>query len=185
MRPRISDIFTTSRIVLVCIFAGIVSFNPSFFQFWGIPIITIIFLTDSFDGWFARKYDKPDKSGSFYDITADRVTEIVFLIPFVFNQVASPLLIVYFVAKGFVIDHIRLRKYINTNKVPYEQGKGLLFNLVKSRFMRAFYGFIKVVMVLLFYSRLVYPETISQPLTDWVALITVAVSIIRTIPAMY
>ena len=184
MKLRISDIFTTSRIVLVCIFTGVISFNQTFFQFWGVPIIIVIFLTESFDGWFARKFDKPDKSGSFYDITADRVTEIVFLIPFVFNQVASPLLIVYFVAKGFVIDHIRMRKYMNTNKVPYEQGKGVLFALVKSRFMRAFYGFIKVVMVLLFYSRLVYPDVISQSLADWVSLLTVIVSMIRTIPAL-
>lgn len=185
MKFRISDIFTTSRIVLVCIFAGIWSFNPTILGFWGIPIIIVIFLTDAFDGWFARKYDKPDKSGSFYDITADRITEIVFLIPFVFNQVASPLLIVYFVAKGFFIDHIRLRKYMKTNNVPYEQGNNAFFTLVKSRFMRALYGVMKVIMVILFYSRLVYPQVISQPLADWFALGTVIVSIIRTVPALF
>lgn len=185
MKYRISDIFTTSRIILVCIIAGLLSFYPQSLGLFGYPLIIAIFLTDLFDGWFARKFDKPDSNGAFYDITADRITEIVLLIPFVFNNVASPLLIVYFVAKGFVVDHVRMRKYIATKKVPYEQSNGWIFSLVKSRFMRALYGTMKVVMILLFYSRLVYPELVSQPVADIVAIITLIISVIRTVPALY
>jgi len=183
LKPRISDIFTTSRIVLAFIFSALLCFYPNLFGVWGIPLIIIIFATDMFDGWFARKFDRPAQSGAFYDITADRVTEVILLVPFVFLNIVNPLLLLYYITKDFLVDHQRLLKFIKTGEVPFKQGNGKLFSLVKSRFLRALYGVLKLLMIILLYIRLINPELIPIDLVNLVVLITVAISIIRTVPA--
>lgn len=183
LKLRISDIFTTSRIVLAFLFSAILCFYPNLFGIWGLLFITIIFATDMFDGWFARKFDRPAQSGAFYDITADRVTEVILLVPFIFLNIVNPLLLLYYITKDFLVDHQRLLKFIKTGEVPFKQGNSKLFILVKSRFLRALYGVLKLVMILLLYIRLINPVFLSMEIVNFVVIITVAVSIIRTIPA--
>lgn len=185
MNKRISDYISYTRIIVVVIFSGIICLYPKFFGIWGILIIIIIFVADSIDGYFARKFDKPDPSGAFLDIASDRVTESILLVPFVLFDVAHPFLLIYFITRGFVIDFIRLKKYMSGGEVPFKQESNKFFFLVKSRFMRALIGTLKVLMICLFYFKLINVLDISQTLLTWISIATIVVSLLRTIPVFF
>jgi phosphatidylglycerophosphate synthase len=160
----------------------VVCFDPAGLGYWGLVLILFIFASDTLDGWFARHFDKPDKSGAFFDITADRVTEVVLLVPFVFLHLVDPLLLIYYVTKDFLVDHMRMRNYIRTGNTPFEQSHNKFFVLVKSRSLRAIYGILKLLMFLVLYYRMIAPGKISVELQNAIVITTVLISLIRTIP---
>lgn len=182
---RYSDLMTTTRILAVGVFALVVSMNPTLLGLWpGLVILGLIFLTDGLDGQIARRFDGESKFGAFYDIVGDRVAETVLLIPFVFLQIAHPIVLIYFVTKDFLVDYKRMTTFIESEDVPFKQVKGPIAEfLTASRPMRFFYAVIKLVMIALFYV-LIFdsrPELVS--LASVIAMVTVITSLLRTIPS--
>lgn len=181
---NLANLITTTRIVIVAVFALIISANPQIFGFWfGALIIILIFTSDSLDGYIARKFGFDSEHGAFYDITGDRITEIVLLLPFLYLQIIDPLLPVYFVAKGFLIDYRRMKGYLQKNTVPFKQVEGRIRKLlVASRQMRAVYGFLKMLLVLLLYLTIFDKSENVQQLVNLTAFVTLLVSLSRTVP---
>ncbi len=180
---RYADLMTTIRIITTFSFSLIISFKPTLFGFYiGEIIILLIYLTDGLDGFFARNIDKPSKFGAFYDITGDRIAEIVLLIPFVYLGILTPILPMYFITKGFLINYLRTKKFITTHKAPFEQSQNKLFVLlVKNRIMRNFYGITKLTLTLFLYASFFYNIKNSH-----ISLLTTTViitSLLRTFPA--
>jgi CDP-diacylglycerol---glycerol-3-phosphate 3-phosphatidyltransferase len=180
---RYSDLTSTLRIIFVCLFAAIISINQIFFGLQlGVLIIILIFLSDGLDGWLARKFDKQSRFGSFYDITADRITETVLLVPFVYLQIAHPLVLIFFIAKGFVVDYIRLKQFSLSKDVPFGQVQNPINKfLVSSRFMRFGYGFLKLLMIIIFYTAIFWVD-FDKNLIYLVSLATVIFAMLRTVP---
>ncbi len=182
---RYSDLITTSRVFLVAIFAGILSFEPEVFKFIpGILLIAFIFFTDTLDGIVARKWKENSKFGAFYDIVGDRITEVTLLIPFTYLNIASPLILIYFVVKNFLIDYIRFKKFVQSDSVPFKQLNNKINSfLVSSRFMRASYGTSKMAMIFVFYSQIFYAQDWLNEFSTVVAIFTVAISFLRSAPS--
>jgi CDP-diacylglycerol--glycerol-3-phosphate 3-phosphatidyltransferase len=181
---RYSDLITTARVFLVAIFAFVLCFEPKIFGLWiGLILISIIFFSDFLDGVVARRIDAESKFGAFYDIVGDRITEIVILVPFIYLRIAHPIVIIYFIVKGFLIDYNRFVKFVESNNVPFKQLKsGISKFLVSHRVMRAAVGSSKLVLSYLYYTIIFYPEDGFKFLASIVAAITIIVSLLRTMP---
>ena len=183
-KTRWADNLSYFRIAAATAFAIVLSFKPEIFGWSGFIIITFIFLLDSLDGYIARRFDKPQKSGEFLDIASDRITENVLLVPFTYLGIASPIILIYFIAKGFLVDFVRLNNYMNSGATPFNQSQKKYFVLVKGRFMRALYGVIKVVLVVLFYAKASQIIVFKEEVYTIVSALTILISLIRTIPSL-
>lgn len=173
------------RIATAVLFALFLSFYPTVLPFYaGTTIIILIFVTDGLDGYFARKYDSPSKAGPFIDILADRIAEIVLLIPFTFIGIANPIIITYFIVKGLIIDYKRLLNFNSTSEVPFEQIRSKLGKFfLSSKFVRGIYGIAKLVMILAFYSALFNSKFLD--IANILAITSIAISLSRTIPTLF
>jgi CDP-diacylglycerol--glycerol-3-phosphate 3-phosphatidyltransferase len=143
-----------------------------------------IFLTDGFDGYFARKYDKPDQMGSFLDIASDRVAETTLLVPFVYYGIAHPFILIFFIAKGFTVDYFRVKKFANTGKVPFAQGNSIMFLVVKSRLVRVSYAILKMVLIIIFYCKLTEIVLFPEYLYSTMTFIVILLATLRSVPAI-
>lgn len=182
---RYSDLITTLRVVLVSIFGGVVAYYPTTFGLIpGLLLISFIFFTDTLDGIVARKRGEDSKYGAFYDIVGDRITEIALVIPFVYLRIASPLILIYFVSKGFLIDYLRFKRFSLSSDVPFKQLNNRINKfLVSSRFMRASYGLSKTIMIFAFYI-LIFKESDGLKFAAiTISVFTVIVSLLRSLPA--
>jgi len=184
-KVRYGDLIVVLRIVLVAIFSSIIAYSPTAFSLvLGILIIGFIFFTDTLDGIVARRFDRDSKFGGFVDILGDRITETALLIPFVFLNYASPLILIYFILKNFSIDFIRFKQFYYSGNVPFKQLQNNVYKfLVASRFMRACYGFSKMLMIFLFYTLIFRREEWLDNVATIVSIVTVVLSILRSAPA--
>jgi CDP-diacylglycerol--glycerol-3-phosphate 3-phosphatidyltransferase len=186
-RIRISDLVTTTRIVLVSIFAVIVSYRQEFFgEILGVILILVMILTDTLDGIIARKFDESSEFGAFYDIVGDRIAEIVLLIPFVYLNLVSPIVIIYFIVKGFLVDYQRLYRYVQTREAPFKQlhGKASKF-LIASPFMRQLYLISKIAMIIIFYLRIFSDSEFVTDFSHIIPWLTIFISLLRTVPVFF
>jgi CDP-diacylglycerol--glycerol-3-phosphate 3-phosphatidyltransferase len=181
---RISDLFVYLRILLVFIFSLILTFDIKFFGLiLGSIIIAVIFFTDVLDGIIARRFDAESKFGGMMDILGDRIAEIVLLIPFVFENIIHPALLIFFVVKGFLVDFIRFRKFHSSEKAPFDQSKsGFFVLLVKGRPMRALYGASKLIMFFVFYLYVFEPSEVVKNLSLFFYWMTLILAILRSAP---
>ncbi|MDD3647314.1 MAG: CDP-alcohol phosphatidyltransferase family protein [Candidatus Dojkabacteria bacterium] len=181
---RISDLITTSRIILVTLFAVILSSTPEIFGLIpGLIIIIAIFLTDTLDGIVARKLKEESRFGAFYDIVGDRIAEIVMIVPFVYLHLINPLPLYYFVVKGFLVEYQRLIGFADSGKAPFDQVKQKILRfLLKSPFMRQLYSVSKISMICLFYMLIFRDDGDVRYISGFVTILTIAISLVRTIP---
>lgn len=187
MKPKfkVSDFVTSSRILFVALFVITLIFSKTFFGLiFGAILILVIFLTDSLDGYIARRLKEASKLGAFYDIVGDRIAETALLIPFVYFGIASPLILIYYVLKNFLVDYHRFTEFIVTSDVPFDQVKNKLGKfLLKSGYMRSSYVILKIAMVELFYFVIFITDDRLRLASVIVGWLTVIISILRTLPS--
>lgn len=181
---RLSDAFTTLRIFGVAAVALIISSRPEFFGLIpGLFLIIFIFFTDTFDGIIARKFNEESEFGPFYDITGDRVAEIVFLVPFVYLNITQPYILIFFVVKGFLIDYRRFWKYVKERQPPFKQLKSPISKfLVGSPIMRQLIQASKIGMVCAFYATIFIDSQTLDIVVMYIPIFTIIISLFRTIP---
>ena len=82
IKPQLANILTLSRL-----FSPFVLLPLYYFQKMYLFIIMIIFfcLTDTFDGYFARKYAKPSSFGRYLDAVVDKIFVATLLTPILSN----------------------------------------------------------------------------------------------------
>ncbi|MEM4396180.1 MAG: CDP-alcohol phosphatidyltransferase family protein [Candidatus Woesearchaeota archaeon] len=180
---RLADLITLIRIFLGILFVSVVIIDKNFFN--SISIILIIFTIialDGLDGYVSKKFDKPSKYGAFFDITGDRIIEIILLIPPTVLGILNPLFLIYYVSKDFLVDYVRFVQYDLTKNVPYTQSKNKINKfLISSRFMRILYGgFCKIPFYVLAYLSFYHANLIIY--ANVLGYITIVVSLLRTIP---
>ncbi|MGI5951522.1 MAG: CDP-diacylglycerol--glycerol-3-phosphate 3-phosphatidyltransferase [Brooklawnia sp.] len=80
---NVPNVLTMLRIVLVPVFAWIFLANPhdQTWRWWATAIFVVAILTDSFDGYIARKYDLVTNFGKIWDSIADKaLTGVAFIL---------------------------------------------------------------------------------------------------------
>ncbi len=89
------NLFTTIRIL------GI----PFIFMLTGVEqfiLVNILFITDFFDGYWARKYDATSKIGGFMDLIADKTIVIVLLIDALMRNKLSLLIVLLIIIREVI-----------------------------------------------------------------------------------
>lgn len=185
-------------------FGVIVIFQFGFY--WGIAALLltlIVFYMDALDGYVARKLGVASEFGALFDITGDRIVEHVFWIFFTTIGMVSMWVPIIFVSRSFMVDTVRYMAFSKEGKTPFGEksmmrSKFTLF-LTSSRFMRGFYGIIKVFVFLLLGALLVFKNAGSQApswvtgsllgeleiFTHIVVWLTVGLNLIRGIPVLW
>jgi len=174
--------------------------------YWGLAalLLTIlVFYMDSLDGYVARKLGVASEFGALFDITGDRIVEHVYWIFFTAMGMVSIWVPIIFISRSFLVDTVRNVAFSKEGKTPFGEKSMMrsdftLF-LTSSRFMRGFYGIIKVVVFLLLGSILVLQageasmtawasEAFINDLnvfTQFIVWLTVALNLIRGLPVLW
>ena len=193
---------TLARIMMS--FGIIIIFQLGFY--WGIAALLltlIVFYMDALDGYVARKLGVASEFGALFDITGDRIVEHVYWIFFTTIGMVSMWVPIIFISRSFMVDTVRYMAFSKEGKMPFGEksmmrSKFTLF-LTSSRFMRGFYGIIKVFVFLLLGALLVFKNAGSQTpvwvtesfmenliiFTHFVVWLTVGLNLIRGIPVLW
>ncbi len=152
-------------------------------------IFVIIFL-DFLDGYIARKYNMSTEFGAMFDITGDRIVEVIFWTYFAYKHLISFWFPIIVLSRGIFTDAIRhqaMRKGIK----PYDMfTKGILRFILVSPWMRTGYAVLKVItfsllglLLILINNNIAFQyKEVMFHITYVVAVCTVIVCIIRGIP---
>ena len=193
---------TLARIMMS--FGIIIIFQLGFY--WGIAALLltlIVFYMDALDGYVARKLGVASEFGALFDITGDRIVEHVYWIFFTTIGMVSMWVPIIFISRSFMVDTVRYMAFSKEGKMPFGEksmmrSKFTLF-LTSSRFMRGFYGIIKVFVFLLLGALVVFENAGSQTpvwvtdsfmenliiFTNFVVWLTVGLNLIRGIPVLW
>lgn len=138
-----ANFITIARIPLLFIYLGILYYGTQVSLYWNVPLILLIFLMDSLDGWVARKRGESSLLGSLLDIATDRTLEYVLWVVYAHLGLIPVIVPVIVLLRGTTVDAVRAVG-MKSGKSAFEQIRSPLNRfLVSSRFMRAIYGFAK------------------------------------------
>ncbi len=144
--------------------------NPEFLAL----MIILIILLDALDGIVARHMKKKSKHGAMIDILADRAVELIILFVYAKWGMISYLFPIIFTVRGLMTDFLRVLNNIYKDskfKEPLSIGKA------DNRFMRGFYGFIKLAA----FSYILIDQNIGLILM----IITLALNLYRGLPVIF
>lgn len=139
-------------VTLVRIFLSMVTllmFQYGFYWRISALILTmIVFYMDALDGYVARKLGTASDFGALFDITGDRIVEHVYWIFFTAMGMVSMWVPIIFIGRSFLVDTVRSVAFSKEGKTPFGEKSmmrsSLTLLLTSGRFMRGFYGFIKL-----------------------------------------
>lgn len=174
--------------------------------YWGLTALLmtlVVFYMDALDGYVARKLGTASDFGALFDITGDRIVEHVFWIFFTAVGMVSFWVPIIFISRSFMVDTVRYMAFSKEGKTPFGEKSMMrsaftLF-LTSSRFMRGFYGIIKVLVFIMLGFLLtlkagnVPVEILTSSslitnlnlLTHVVVWLTVALNLLRGIPVLW
>ena len=156
-----------------------------------LSIFVIIFL-DFLDGYIARKYNMSTEFGAMFDITGDRIVEVIFWTYFAYKHLVSFWFPVIVLSRGIFTDAIRQQAFKKGVK-PYDMFKsGVMRFILVSAWMRTGYAVLKVVtfsmlglVLILKNNDIAFAYTRDLYTVAYIiAVLTVLVCIIRAIPVI-
>jgi len=140
----VANIISLTRILLLIPVVWLIYLPPNPWQFASVFVIIVIFLSDIFDGYLARRQGTASQFGALFDITADRIVEFTLWIVAADVDLVPVWVPLVFVFRGTIVDTIRAEASHTKGVAPFAAmhtawGK----RLVAGRFMRGFYGTVK------------------------------------------
>lgn len=140
-----ANLITLSRLlmlvaVILALYAGP---GPQLVAFF---VLIALFLTDTLDGYVARRRGEESLFGAVFDIAADRIVELSLWIVFAHLGAIPVWIPLVFVARGTLTDAIRAVQTSATGTAPFAAVRSPLARfLVAGKFMRTGYAVIKAV----------------------------------------
>ena len=197
-----ANVVTLARTALAVI--TLVMFQLRFpFRVAAFLLMILVFYMDSLDGWIARRFNVASDFGALFDITADRIVEHVYWIFFAVLHLVSFWVPIIFVARSFLVDAVRSFAFSTEGRTPFGE-KTLMRSsftrfLTAGRFMRAFYGFMKLLSFMLLGAELIsradvafvqtplalrvfHALSLAAPFCVW---ITTALCLVRGLPVLW
>lgn len=139
-----ANLITLSRLILLLLVIWIAYLPLSWIHFLNVPLLILVFVTDGFDGYVARKRNETSLFGAMFDITSDRIVELsmwVILADLDLVPVWVPLL---FVVRGTIVDTVRANAASSQGESPFGMIRSPIGRfLVAGKFMRIFYAVTK------------------------------------------
>lgn len=143
---RVANLVSFCRILLLIPVVWLVYLPPNPWQFAAFFLVIVIFLSDIFDGYLARRQGTASRFGALFDITADRIVEMTLWIVAADVNLVPIWVPLVFIARGAIVDTIRTEIAGSEGLAPFaamrtDWGR----RLVAGRFMRGFYGAVKAI----------------------------------------
>lgn len=139
-----ANLITLSRLILLFLVIWIAYLPLSWAHFGNVALLILVFVTDGFDGYVARKRNETSLFGAMFDITVDRIVELsmwIVLADLDFVPVWVPLL---FVVRGTIVDTVRANAASSQGESPFAMIRSPIGRfLVAGKFMRIFYAVTK------------------------------------------
>ena len=139
-----ANLITLSRLILLFLVIWIAYLPLSWAHFGNVALLILVFVTDGFDGYVARKRNETSLFGAMFDITVDRIVELsmwVVLADLDLVPVWVPLL---FVVRGTIVDTVRANAASSQGESPFAMIRSPIGRfLVAGKFMRTFYAVTK------------------------------------------
>jgi phosphatidylglycerophosphate synthase len=140
-----ANLITFLRIPLLFCYVGILYYGDAIITFWCVPLLILIFLMDSADGYVARLRGETSLLGSAFDIATDRTLEVVLWVVYSHLGLVPIVIPLIAIVRGTTVDAVRAVG-MSKGVVAFEQVNNPVSRfLVSSRFMRSTYGVIKAV----------------------------------------
>ncbi|MCU0611510.1 MAG: CDP-alcohol phosphatidyltransferase family protein [Candidatus Eisenbacteria bacterium] len=147
-----ANLITLGRILLA--FVVVAMFQGGFaLRMAAVALTVLVIWLDSLDGYVARKLGAASEVGALFDITGDRIVEHIYLIFYAAVGVVSFWVPLIFVTRSFLVDTLRTVAFSKEGRTPFGD-KTMMRSpftrfLTSSRFSRAVYGVLKVVVFVL------------------------------------
>ncbi len=140
-----ANIITLARYPLIIIYLIVLYYGNSTTLLLNTPLIILIFLLDTLDGWIARKRGETSLLGSVLDIATDRTMEYVLWVVYAHLNLIPVVVPIIVIIRGTMVDAVRSIG-MKSGTTAFEQIQSPINRfLVSSRFMRAFYGTVKAI----------------------------------------
>lgn len=141
-----ANLITLSRLLLLIVVVAIAYQPPSWYQFLNIFLLIVVFATDGFDGYVARKRNETSLFGAMFDIAGDRIVELTMWIVLADLGLVAVWVPLVFVIRGTIVDAIRASQTTHRQQSPFAMMQSPLGRwLVAGKFMRIFYAVLKAV----------------------------------------
>jgi CDP-diacylglycerol--glycerol-3-phosphate 3-phosphatidyltransferase len=182
----LANLITLARLPLLLLLVALLLAPGSEARLAALGLLIILYLMDWFDGYVARMRNEVTELGAVLDVALDRAVENILWITFMSLGLVSLWVPIVFLARSFIVDGVRGVAITRGQSVFGMMHSPLGQFLVASRFMRAFYGFIKA----LVFGQLALTHALG--LTSWgvwvynqiLIYLAVALCLIRGIPVL-
>lgn len=139
-----ANLITLSRFLLLFVLVALAVQAPPTWQLVDAPLLVLIIVLDGIDGYVARRRGEASAFGSIFDIVVDRVVENVLWIVLAYLSLVPLWVAIVFITRAVVVDSIRFRA-VSQGETPFGMMRTRWGRfLVAGRFMRGFYGAIKL-----------------------------------------
>jgi CDP-diacylglycerol--glycerol-3-phosphate 3-phosphatidyltransferase len=105
---NLANKLTVLRVLLIPVFIVLILVNNTTMQYLGIVVFLLAALTDSLDGYIARKYNQISDFGKFMDPLADKLLVTAALCALVDKGTMSIWVVYIIILREFVVTGIRL-----------------------------------------------------------------------------
>ena len=139
-----ANLVTLGRLILLLIVAWMFYLPPSVWGLVNFFLVIFLFVSDSLDGYVARKRNETSLFGALFDIAGDRITELTLWIVAADNDLVPIWVPLVFIIRGVIVDTIRSHSAVAENVTPFALMRTPLGKwLVAGKFMRGFYAAVK------------------------------------------
>lgn len=139
-----ANLITLSRLLLLIVVVAMAYQPHSLWQFLDVPLLIIVFVSDGFDGYVARRRGETSLFGAMFDIAGDRIVELTMWIVLADLDLVPVWVPLVFVVRGTIVDAIRSSQTSHRGQSPFAMMETPLGRwLVAGKFMRIFYSVLK------------------------------------------
>ncbi len=189
-----ANLITLSRFLLLFVLVALAVQAPPTWQLVNAPLLVLIIALDGIDGYVARRRGEASAFGSIFDIVVDRVVENVLWIVLAYLSLVPLWVAIVFITRAVIVDSIRFRA-VSQGETAFGMMRTRWGRfLVAGRFMRGFYGAVKLVtfgwLFLIQPWPALYPEfwssyaTVAMTAADILIFAAVVLCLVRGVPVV-
>src|SRR4029077_16694485 len=139
-----ANLVTLSRLLLLIVVVVLSYVPPTPWQFANFFLIILIFVSDGFDGYVARKRNETSLFGALFDIAGDRIVELTLWLVAADTDLVRAWVPLVFIWRGVIVDTIRSSNAVAQGMAPFALMRSRFGKLVVAgKFVRGLYAVVK------------------------------------------
>jgi CDP-diacylglycerol--glycerol-3-phosphate 3-phosphatidyltransferase len=139
-----ANLLTLSRLLLLIVVARLFYVESNVVQMLNFFLIILMFMTDAFDGYVARKRNESSLFGALFDIAGDRIVELTLWLVVADIGLVPIWVPLVFIVRGVAVDTIRAGHAAARGVAPFKLMQTRLGKaIVAGKFVRTLYAVVK------------------------------------------